>query len=408
MSPTRRALLASVGAASVAIAGCSELTDRSVTEPDPDDPPESGVDELPDPSRHVNGANGEWSTFGCNAAHTRAVADGEAPVDGVTERWRVEVAQLAYEDPVVVSGRVYFPDGDTLRVFDADDGTELWTFADVYTAPLLWDGVAYVSTHDAVLAIDSESGETLWERTFETPGRVTTTATYAGSSLICGVGEQVVSLDPEDGSVQWRRGVFGQVIDHTAVFMGYYSIVATEAGMVYALAENGIGWKRWQLPAAPTCPPSVDTDAVYVNCRNGTTHALAAGPNADAADGIQWSIDTGAADRGIGLANGVVFVANGRSLQAISSDSGTRYWEYDIGDWRHTAPAFGRDTLFVGGDRLRAVDPTPGGDPSDGPALRFERRFEGRVGPGPVLDDGTLYVVAEVEEEETYALLALE
>ncbi|WP_265108081.1 PQQ-binding-like beta-propeller repeat protein [Halosolutus halophilus] len=405
MSPSRRALLTSVGAASATIAGCSELS-REVTTPDPDEPPESGVDELPDPDGHVYGANGEWSTFGCNAAHTRAVADGEAPVDGVTERWRVEVAHSAYQEPVVADDRVYFLDVDTLRVFDADDGEERWTIASVDSPPLLWDGVAYVSIGDAVRAIDSESGETLWERTFETPGRVATPATYDGSALICGVGEQVVSLDPENGDVQWRRDVFGQVIDHAAIVMGYSWIVATEAGMVYALGDDGRGRRRWQLPAEPMSPPTVDSDTVYVNCWNGSTYALAMGADADTADGIQWSIETGSAQRGIALADGVVFV-NGRSLQAISSGSGTRYWEYEIGDWQHTAPAFGRDTLFVGGDRLRALDPTPGDGPDGGPALRFDREFAGRVGPGPVLDDGTLYLVAEVDDE-TYALLALD
>ncbi|MFC4543426.1 PQQ-binding-like beta-propeller repeat protein [Halosolutus amylolyticus] len=408
MSPSRRALLASVGAASATIAGCSELS-REVSTPDPDEPPESGVGELPDPGRHVSGANGEWSTFGCNAANTRAIADGEAPVDGVTERWRVEVAQTAYREPIVADDRVYFLDVDTLRVFDADDGTELWTVPDVDTVPLLWDGVAYVSTHESVRAIDSDNGGILWERSFETPGRATTPATYDGSSLVCGAGEEVVSLDPENGDVQWRRDVFGQVIDHAAIAQGYYWIVATEAGMVYAIDDGGRGWRQWRLPAGPTCPPSIDTDAVYVTCRNGTTYALTMDEQADAADGIRWSVDTGQAERGIALAEGVVYVATlSGTLHAIDSASGTRYWKYDIGDWQHTAPVLGRDTLFVGGDRLWAVDPTPGDDPDRGPALRFDRSFDGRVGPGPVLDDGTLYVVAEVERDETYALLALE
>ncbi|WP_341850625.1 PQQ-binding-like beta-propeller repeat protein [Natronococcus wangiae] len=99
--------------------------------------------------------------------------------------------------------------------------------------------------------------------------------------------------------------------------------------------------------------------------------------------------------------------AGGRPLRAIDAESGLRYWDLQIGDWDHTAPAYGRETVFVGGDRLRALDPAPEDDPANGSAIRFEREFAGRVGPGPALDDGTLYVVAEVEDEEL-ALLALE
>ena len=76
-----------------------------------------------------------------------------------------------------------------------------------------------------------------------------------------------------------------------------------------------------------------------------------------------------------------------------------------MGDWRHTAPCYGRDTLFVGGDRLWALDPTPSG--GAGPAVRFERSFAGRVGPGPVVDDGRLYVVAETAPD-THHLLAFD
>jgi outer membrane protein assembly factor BamB len=177
--------------------------------------------------------------------------------------------------------------------------------------------------------------------------------------------------------------------------------------MVYLLGMDGMGGRRWQLPAEPTAPPSVDTDSVYVNCGNGTTYALMDDGVRLSDSGINWQADTGWADRGIAVADGLVLVANGQVLQAVDTESGKRHWEYDIGDWRHTAPAYGRDTVFVGGDRLHALDPTPGDSPGGGPAVRFEREFAGRVGPGPILDDGTIYLVAQVDEE-TYALLALE
>ena len=67
----------------------------------------------------------------------------------------------------------------------------------------------------------------------------------------------------------------------------------------------------------------------------------------------------------------------------------------------------GRETIFIGGDRLWALDPSPDdGIFRSAPAVRYEKTFYGRVGPGPVLDDGVLYVVVETGEESTH-LLAL-
>lgn len=405
MPSTRRTLLTTVAASgsSVALAGCSALS--SLGDPEPDEPPPAGGGTLPDPGDSITGANGEWSTFGCNAANTRAVGDAAAPVDGLSERWRAEVAQLAYRAPVVAHGRVYQPDVDILRVLDADDGSKLWTLEDVREVPLVWNDVAYVSTGGAIRALEADTGEEVWKREFETDGRVAAPSTHGGERLVCGVGERVVALDPDDGEVRWDREVFGRVRDHPAVFMGSGYVVTTEAGMVYLLSEDGTGRRRWQLPAVPSGPPSADSESIYVNCRNGATYALMDDGLSDT--GINWKTDTSWADRGIAVADGLVLVANSRGLHAVDTESGERRWKHEIGDWRHTAPAYGRDTVFVGGDRLYALDPTPGDSPDGGPAVRFEREFAGRVGPGPVLDDGTIYVVAEVDDE-SYALLALE
>lgn len=91
----------------------------------------------------------------------------------------------------------------------------------------------------------------------------------------------------------------------------------------------------------------------------------------------------------------------------IDPKSGEQLWTKDTGDRRYTAPVLGRDTLFVGGNKLFAFDPTPASNPfsGDGPALGFEESFHGRV--GPVLDDGVENAVAQTGKP-TYQLVALE
>ncbi|SFS99248.1 PQQ-like beta-propeller repeat protein [Halostagnicola kamekurae] len=402
MPSDRRTFLLLAAGGSASLAGCSSV----LGSPSPDQPPEAGVDELPDPETHAFGANGDWSSFGCNASNTRAVGDGKAPVDGVSERWRVEVTQTTYHAPVVANGLVFLLESlRTLRVFDAGDGSELWTLEGVNAVPVVRNGVAYVPVKKTMYALNAETGDQLWERAFERPGGVAGPSMAGGDRLLCGVGEHIVSLDPEDGSIQWERKLFGRVMNHPPYFSGYNVAVTTEAGIVYLLQASGTGLWQWDLPSPPTCPPTIDTDSIYVSCQNGETNALQV--NSDRSSDVLWTADTGWAERGIATAGGLVFVANSRALTAVDADSGERRWEHDIGDWRHTAPAYGRDTVFVGGDRLYAFDPDPSSGLQSGPALRFDREFAGRVGPGPVLDDGVLYAVAEIEAD-TYALLALE
>ena len=394
--PSRRTLLASIGAAATSLAGCTAIAD---------DPPKPGRDAPLNTDKHIYGADGEWSSFGCNAGNTRAVADGKAPTDGVTERWRIEVSQLTRHEPVVADGRVYQPVYDGLQVYDAADGTELWSEEKVREPPLVRDGTAYVGARDRLLALDSETGERQWERTLAERALVKSPSTYNGDWLYVPAGETVYRIDPETGATDWSRRLFGELLGSAAIYKGYYVALATTAGKLYLLGPDGAGAGEWNFPAKPTAPPTADTDGIFVNCRDGETYGidLEHQPRAD----VDWHVRTGWADGGLAVKKHL-YAAGTDGLQAIDLEDGERVWKRDLGDWDLTAPALGRDTLFVGGDKLHAFDPTPKLSPlGSGPAKRFEKSFHGRVGPGPVLDDGTLYVVAQTGES-SYHLLALE
>lgn len=390
---SRRSVLATLGAA-MGLSGC---TGR------PDGPPASGVDEPPDPDRHVFGADGEWSSFGCNASNTREVADGKAPVDGVDEQWRVDVPQLTREEPIVADGRVYLLTQE-LRVYDASDGAELWTNADARTTPLVRGEIAFIGTSNRLLAIDVESGEPKWERAFPEEASVRSPSMYGSDWLYVPAGETIYRVDAETGDIDWSRRLFGRVLGSPAIYSGVFVAIVTEAGKLFLLDNGGTGWGEWNLPSTPQAPPTADTDGIYCNCLDGRTYGidLEQEPRRD----IDWSIQTGWANGGLAV-NKLLYAAGTDGLHAIDPERGERAWTYDTGNWRWTAPALGRDTLFVGGNRLYAVDPTPSfGLLDDGPATRFEKSFHGRVGPGPVLDDGTLFTIAQTGDS-SFHLLAL-
>jgi len=397
--PSRRRYLAALGAAGVPLAGCSYIRGS----PSPDDPPAPGVDDPPEPRSDHHGADGEWSSFGCNASNTRAVGDGRAPVDGVTERWRVEVGGSAYREPVVVDGRVYHCFTD-LVAYDADDGAELWRHPDVETTPVVRDGIAYAGAEGRLLALDVETGDAEWELTLSESESVGVPAIHAGQGLFVPAGETVYKIDPESNEIEWSRDVFGRILGPPAYLSQTGYAFATAAGKVYLLGPDGIGIGVWDLPAVPEAPLTADTDALYVNCQDGKTYGIdtTQSPRRD----VDWHVETNRSSAGL-AAQKFVYASGVDSVVAVDPEAGDILWEYDTGVWRWTAPALGRDTLFVGGDRLYALDPTPGDGSPDRPAVRFEKSFHGRVGPGPVLDDGTIYVIAQTAER-TYHLLALE
>lgn len=394
--PSRRTFVAALGA--TALAGCS------ATNPTPDDPPKPGVEELPDPDGHVHGANGDWSSFGCNAGNTRTVADGKAPTDGVTERWRVEVPQILRHEPVAAGGRVYLTGPDGLRAFDAGDGTELWRNGEVETAPLVRDGTVYAGADDRLVALDAETGDSLWKRTLVEREPVRAPSAYAGEWLYVPAGETVFGIAAATGEVDWSRKLFGRLLGSPAVHSGYYVALASEAGKLFLVTRDGVGAGEWDFPSRPRAPPTADADAVYVNCLDGRTYGVVL--ENELRRNADWKTKIGWADGGLAVEEHVYASAT-NGLHALDPETGEQRWQFDAGDWRHTAPALGRDTLFVGGDALYALDPTPRTTPlDDGPAIRFERSFHGRVGPGPVLDDGVLYVVAQTGDS-AFHLLAL-
>ncbi len=361
---------------------------------------------MPDPDDHIFGADGEWGSFGSDASNTRQVSDGKAPIDGVSEQWRVEVPQLSRRvEPLVANDTVYHVHGDSLHALEASDGSRRWSLPDVGELPLVFGDTAYVPQSDRLVAVDSATGERHWERPIDAWGGVGTPATYAGDRLYVPAGERLFQLDPATGETEWSRRLFGRLFGQPAIHNGHTIAVVTEARKLFLLGPDGVGRGEWTFPAMVQAPPSTGTDGIYCNFLDGKTRGIRTGytPRGE----VDWTVETGW-NNGVLAVGQYLYAAGTRGLSAIDPKTGDRRWTYDTGDWRHTAPVLARDTVFVGGDKLYALDPTPNTTAfgEDGPATRWERSFHGRVGPGPVIDDGVIYVVAQTGEQ-SFHLLAL-
>ena len=383
--PSRRSLLATIGAAGAAgIAGCSSS---------------SGYDR----AAMDAGDATDWPTAGHDRHHTRYIPDGTGPRSGVTERWRVPTG-LHTAEPVVAGGTVFLVTGADVLALDAQTGEKRWSVAPenraatYWAAPTVYEGVAYVAGDERVRAFDVDTGRERWAHEFGELTTATPTLSTSGTGLFVAAGETVARLDRETGAVDWQRRLFGQVRRAVAV-RTLMVVVATEGGDVYALsADSGDGYWHTALPDYCQSTPTVVGDRTFVGCFDGNLYAIGGRGQ------VEWTTEIGGfAKGGIGVADGTVYADGGRELHAVDAESGERRWRVDVGTTGDHPPVIVGDTVYTGGDRLRALE--PGGGIGTGDLRVGAARFTADVGRyvGPLsAANGSLYAaVVEWTDDDT-------
>ncbi|GGN86974.1 PQQ-binding-like beta-propeller repeat protein [Haloarcula pellucida] len=388
--PSRRQFIASIGTAAAAgFSGCS-------------------FDSGDGDAANAAGDETDWPTAGHDRQHTRYVPAGSGPRTGVTERWRVDAGMVSAE-PVVSGDTVFATVGSDVRAFDVESGQERWSLdpgnrgATYWAAPAVYDGTAYIAGDDLVRAVDVASGEVQWSREYDHLTAAPTVG-YEGSGLFVAAGELIARLDRETGETEWQRRVFGQVRQPVAVNPPFV-IAATEGGDVYALGTSeGDGYWRTALPDSVDCTPTMVGRTIYVGCFDGKVYAL--GQRGQR----RWSTAIGGfAKGGIGVANGTVYADGGRELHAVAADSGEKQWRVGVGTIGDHPPVIVGDTVYVGGDRLRALE--AGGGIGVGrfrvEAARFTADLGGDVGPLSFAN-GALYAHVSDDSHDGHSFVRLD
>jgi len=383
--PSRRRFLALAGATSASLAGCLGLGDGAdrpeYTRPSTEGPP-------PEPDRHVFASDGRWSSLGFDGANTRWDYGGSAPRDGGSVRWRRSVGQLGLRAPTVSDGRVFVTESDRVSAVDAASGETTWVVSGNTPAgevPTVRDGRVYTVADGDLLALDAATGEQSWSRSFSSPGTPTMPATVTGEELVLGVGEAVRVVSADDGSDVWSRRLRGEV-GYPALLAGRTPLVATESGGVYSLGSRGEVGVYEDFASRFTTAPTVGRDRVFVTDVDGTLRALGD------AGAVEWSNEGATFASPVVYTDAYVYGVAGGELHALDTETGEEHWTFDVGE-STTAPAVVGDTLYVGGDRLYALDPTGGGDP-----VRFAMDLGGDVRPDVSAGDGVLYVPVFLED----------
>lgn len=238
--------------------------------------------------------------------------------------------------PVIQKGVLFIPVAwgrRALYAYDLRSGQTRWKLkgAPISSGLLALDDAFVAVDAEALMRkYDSKSGEVLWEQALGDQVTVHATPVLAGTHVVVADDQgEVVALNPNDGSVQWRQALHAPV---------YASIAATETqlfvpttrGRFFALdaAQGGILWD-YVLPDTTVhfTTPAVDGSLVVVGASDGALRAF------DATSGaLRWTFHNDAALRATPLLTPhTVYIGNmARSLFAIDRETGARKWEQQL------------------------------------------------------------------------------
>lgn len=359
-----------------------------------------------------------WPTVGHDRANTRYSPSGTTLTTPM-ETWSISI-KTPVRQPVLANGRVYMPDQTVLRVHDAATGKELWTYSGLsdergiqsVTAPTVRDGCVYLGTNresESVVALDAKTGDRLWTYGEKQTGTVSGTPTLGENRdrLYIGTTQgEIYTLDANTGESQWHQDVFGS-IENTLAVRSPLVVATTSAGEVYSFDVDGKELWRRQLSggSGPSSPPTLSDRWIFVGSNDNCVYSL------DPVSGsVRWRTHIDQLYHGgLVATNASVYATSSRGVIALGGRKGTIQWSIEPGEVVSCAPMVVDDTLYVGGSRIFALDPS-GGFGIDGVRFRAKHwtaNVGKHVGPGMATGNDRLFAPVRMNDG-TAKLLALE
>lgn len=376
----RRAYLASVAslAGTAALGGC-------IGDPDQEAADEGNASSGDGDANGSEGAgNGDGSGEDSNEGDGTGDGEGEEAEDGdeseeddepdVEHRWSRDQWQMAGID---AGNTAHSPEGDgpTRPV------AERWAFTPeienqdqcLGTQPMIHDGSAYVAANDGrVWAIDLDSGDQLWRRTFDADGTysgIRTSMAVDDDHLYVPVGDSLHALSTDDGETVWsdsREARVGNLTLYGQRLIAPVLLSPAAPRIVQWDVEDGASEEIHRFDSKSVSEGIAVVDGTVVIHVESSVYGidLETGEVAWDYQESNWTMylnDPVTDGERVYAASGSISPADETVVSAVDLATGEHLWRYAPGLHIDDAPAVFDDTVLLQADHsLRALDAESG------------------------------------------------
>ena len=221
---------------------------------------------------------GQWPMNGGDLQQRRYVADALGELAGQIS-WSVDLGEPTRSAPIVVENVIYMGGYFQIVALDIESGRTLWTkqtSGPVHSSLAAAGDNLYVGLLDhRLLALDIKTGETRWG--FLTQDIVTAAPVVAKGIVYVGSWDHYMyALDAADGNLIWKFQADARINNSPAVHKGSL-FVTDSAGNLHVLsARTGQERLLYRAPGTSTRPPVVAHGLVYF-LSEGRIYAVDAG-----------------------------------------------------------------------------------------------------------------------------------
>ena len=261
----------------------------------------------------------------------------------IAARWTVDLngPPVARAAPILDDNRVYVAlrEGQIVAR-NLADGAERWRKELPTEQPIAADGgVVFVSSHDAIHALDGVDGATLWQKPL---AGITAPLVARSGWLIVLADRRVLAFRSKDGTLIWQREIGASTA--LPAINGDRLYVSLDDGRV-AAADITTGKALWESPIGTTAGPLFAAgDRVYAGASDRQFYCLKA-QNGE----TEWVWHIGAAILGPAAADAahVYVLALDNILRAFDRSNGNQRWKHAYRRRAVGGPAIGGRYVFV-------------------------------------------------------------
>jgi outer membrane protein assembly factor BamB len=218
---------------------------------------------------------GEWSMVGRDLQLTRNLPKITHHPSGRVS-WTRDLGRPTRSEPTVAGGVIYTGGDFKVLALDAETGDTIWvldTSGPVHYSLAVAGTNLYIGLQDhRLLALDREAGEVRWE--FNAQGPVTTSPLVNDGIVYFGASDQFVyALDASDGNVIWKEQIEGNVRSSVAIYDGKLFASDSEGNLHILIARTGQDLLRFRT-SGPSSSAPVLANGLACFPSGGTLYAV--------------------------------------------------------------------------------------------------------------------------------------